>query len=63
MKYYPNHYRHYDNCYHRCYRLYNNYLFYELMRQRDRYRDLYLSKQFEVNKCNPYYAEVAGCRF
>jgi|DEB19_MinimDraft_3_1074340.scaffolds.fasta_scaffold184770_2 hypothetical protein len=39
-----------------------DYLLYEAMRDRDRYRDLYLDKLYYVDKCNPYYAAAAGCR-
>lgn len=44
------------------YRRYDDLLIYELMRERDRYRDLYLDQLYDVDACNPYYAEVSGCR-
>lgn len=44
------------------YKPYNDILIYQLMQERDRYRDLYLDKLYDIDECNPYYAEVTGCR-
>ena len=62
----PYHHRHYH---HRQYHHYEPYrgthydlLLYEAIRERDRYRDLYYNNLYDVNPCNPYYAEVSGCR-